>query len=104
MRHLIGFVVGIVTACAVARSETRDTRIEIDWSRGPDLPASVAGNSAAFVDAQLISAGGSRWQDDKKQILTSIVAWKPGETQWRTLAELPAPMTYSASAALEREL
>src|SRR5687768_8983120 len=100
MRSLIGFIVGIVTVCAMARAETR---IEIEWSGGPDLPIPVAGHSAGFVGGQLISAGGSRWEGEK-DFPTSVFAWKSGEDQWRRLAKLPSPMTYSASAASEREL
>jgi N-acetylneuraminic acid mutarotase len=101
MRNLMNLMLGIAITGATARS---DTRIEVEWSRGTELPVSVAGHSAAFVEGQIISAGGSRWRGAEKELLTSVIAWKPGEDQWRTLGRLPSPVAYSASAAHGREL
>jgi N-acetylneuraminic acid mutarotase len=101
MQGFISFILALATGCAVARSEAR---IEVEWSRGPDLPIAVAGHCAAVVDGQVVSTGGSRWIKDEKEYPTSIFAWKVGQEQWRTVGKLPSPMTYSAGAATAREL
>lgn len=70
------------------------------WSRLPDLPAAISGQSAGVSNGALLVAGGSYFpvspfEGGKKAWVDSLYVLEPGRTNWRTL-RLDRRLAYGA--------
>jgi N-acetylneuraminic acid mutarotase len=77
----------------------------IEWSEGPPMPRAQAGGAAAYLDDELVIAGGTAWDGDVKVWLSDVQIYEPASNRWRPGPKLPVPLAYgpfvSSIAGLE---
>tara|TARA_R110000868_G_scaffold35549_1_gene127365 strand:+ start:24270 stop:25223 length:954 start_codon:yes stop_codon:yes gene_type:complete len=71
-----------------------------DWSRAPDLPGPSTGVAAVVHKGRIHVLGGTGLDGDQRMTLTRHASWQPGETEWRSEADLPTPRTAADAAVL----
>ena len=85
------FVAVLVVVAAVAT--LAQAPLAIEWSRGPNMPAAVAGGATGIIGEKLIVAGGTFWHTMQAKLFVS----------WTQLYDL-ATGTWSMGPDLPREL
>ena len=53
-----------------------------------------AGGAAAYLDGDVVVAGGTTWIGDVKTWLSDVQIYNPASNTWRFGPKLPAPMAY----------
>ncbi len=74
---------------------------KLSWHEMAELPRPVAGYMGGAVHGQLVIAGGSYWENGKKQWSNLVQAFDPSTNTWTNLAALPAARSDAASATLD---
>jgi N-acetylneuraminic acid mutarotase len=80
------------------------TVIDIDWSRGPDIPLPRGGYYAAWYKGGLLLAGGTYWRDKKKIWTDRVSFYDPAHRRWEEWNSLPYPLAYGVMAQLAGNL
>ncbi|WP_339748232.1 kelch repeat-containing protein [uncultured Maricaulis sp.] len=70
------------------------------WSRGPDLPGASTGIAAVVHNSRIHVLGGTGVEGEQRLTLRRHASWQPGETAWRSEADLPTPRTAADAAVL----
>ncbi len=70
----------------------------LQWQELSPMPVPRAGLIAAAWRGQLLLAGGSDWQNDKKVLHQRTDIFDLKKNRWRSAADLPAPRCDSATA------
>jgi N-acetylneuraminic acid mutarotase len=64
------------------------------WSERKSMPRPEAGGAAAFLDGELVIAGGATWEGDIKLWLKDVQLYDPRQNAWRSGPALPVPLAY----------
>ena len=82
------------------------TVTDIEWSERQPMPRAQAGGAAAYLDGDVVVAGGTTWIGDVKTWLSDVQIYNPASNTWRSGPKLPAPMAYGpfVSSATELEI
>jgi N-acetylneuraminic acid mutarotase len=82
------------------------TVTDVEWSDRQPMPRAQAGGAAAYLDGDVVVAGGTTWIGDVKTWLSDVHIYNPTSNTWRSGPKLPAPMAYGpfASSATELEI
>jgi len=77
---------------------------QLVWRERAPLPQPRAGYMAGVVDRQLVIAGGSYWENDKKIWTSRVDLFDPAADSWRSGTPLPEPRSDSACISYKNAL
>jgi hypothetical protein len=66
------------------------------WQRMPDLPEPNGGMTCFALGEDVVVAGGTNWENDKKNWLVKRWRFDAKANSWKPLPPLPAPLGYAA--------
>lgn len=66
------------------------------WQRMPDLPEPNGGMICFAAGEDILVAGGTNWENDKKSWLVKRWRFDAKANAWKPLSSLPAPLGYAA--------
>ncbi|MCD6361138.1 MAG: hypothetical protein J7M38_09755 [Armatimonadetes bacterium] len=64
----------------------------MQWREGPPMPVPVGNHAAAFVDGNILVAGGTTWRNGHKLWLRDVWTCRPDADAWHRAGELPEPV------------
>ena len=67
---------------------------DIEWSERQPMPRAQAGGASAYLDRELVVAGGTAWVGDTKTWLPDVQIYNPASGGWKAGPKLPAPLAY----------
>ncbi len=94
-----------IAGCVLLGSATAPpSALTITWQQGPRLPSGVGGHAAFALEDGVLIVGGTRWQNDVKQVLAEQWAWRASSPEWKSEGEVPRPLAYAISAQSGRQM
>jgi N-acetylneuraminic acid mutarotase len=66
----------------------------LEWTEGKSMPRPEGGGASAFLEGELVIAGGTTWDGDTKRWLKDVQIYDPRRKEWRSGPPLPMPMAY----------
>src|SRR3954452_22591754 len=77
----------------------------LEWTERAAMPRGEAGGAVAFLDGELVIAGGTTWERGIKVWLTDTQVYQPASNRWVPGRQLPVPLAYgpfiSSASGLE---
>jgi len=92
-------LIGVIIL-AVGASTTLCFGQEFVWRERAQLSLPRAGYMAGVIHGKYVIAGGSYWQDKKKQWTDEVDVYDPAHDSWSHAARLPEPRSDAASVSL----
>ena len=80
------------------------TVTDVEWSERQPMPRAQAGGAAAYLDGDVVVAGGTTWIGEVKTWLSDVQIYNPASNAWRFGPKLPAPMAYGPFVSSTTEL
>ncbi len=77
---------------------------QLVWRERAPLPQPRAGYMAGVIDGQMVVAGGSYWENDKKVWTPRVDLFDPVANVWHSGAPLPEPRSDGASVSYKNAL
>jgi N-acetylneuraminate epimerase len=66
----------------------------IEWTERRPMPRAQAGGAAAYLNGELVVAGGTTWEADVKVWLSDVQIYEPVSNRWAPGPKLPVPLAY----------
>ena len=76
----------------------------IEWSERHSMLQAEAGGAGAYLDGDLVIAGGTAWNKDEKLWLKTVQIYRPQKNLWREGPPLPLSLAYGPYVSSENGL
>jgi N-acetylneuraminic acid mutarotase len=77
---------------------------DVEWSELRPMLRAQAGGATAYLDGEVVVAGGTTWVGDVKTWLPDVQIYNPASNTWRSGPALPVPMAYGPFVSSTRDL
>jgi N-acetylneuraminic acid mutarotase len=105
----VGFLSMVLLAGSSLLFPAKSHDVSFHWTKSTPFREATSGYAAGVIQGKFVIAGGTYWEGTanhwKKKVFSSATyLFDPTTQEWQRLANLPVPLGYPASAAVDNRL